>query len=43
MVERALRECGASEGELRPEEHLRKVAASLAAQFMEYQRKLSGR
>ncbi|MNK68402.1 hypothetical protein D3C87_877590 [compost metagenome] len=43
MVERAFRECGASEGEMLTEEHLRKVAASMAAQVMEYQRKLSGR
>jgi hypothetical protein len=43
MVERAFRECGASEGEMLTEEHLRKIAGSMAEQIVQYQTKLSRR
>ncbi|WP_432731292.1 HNH endonuclease [Variovorax sp. W6] len=43
MVERAFRECGASEGEMLTEEHLRKLAESMAEQIVQYQAKLSKR
>lgn len=43
MVERAFRECGASEGEMLTEEHLRRLSESMAKQIVQYQTKLSKR
>jgi len=43
IVERAFRECGASEGEMLTDEHLRKVTESMAAQIVQYQSKLMKR
>jgi len=39
MVDRAFRECGANEGDVLTEDHLSKIASSLAMQFVQYQRK----